>query len=324
MKKKIFLSLMSLCLLITLTGCKKIPKLENGQEIIASINGKDFTANDLYDELKRQGGTSVLVTMIDDFIINQEVEDSTAANDYADALIKQYKLNFQQQGEDFEAALLSAGYENEADFKKAIVSDYKRNEVTQKYLKEKVTDDELKEYYDEHISDELSVKHILIAPDVSKDATSEEKTAAENAALEKAKDLISQLNNGADFDTLAKENSDDEATKNNGGVINNVVKEGYVTEFFEAAYALENGTYTSEPVKTEYGYHIIYKVSHTPKQSLDEMKETLYEKVVNQKLKADENLEYKIWAEIREKYNLTINDSTINNVYNKTIKSIED
>ena len=262
--------------------------------------------------------------MIDDFIINQEVEDSTAANDYADALIKQYKLNFQQQGEDFEAALLSAGYENEADFKKAIVSDYKRNEVTQKYLKEKVTDDELKEYYDEHISDELSVKHILIAPDVSKDATSEEKTAAENAALEKAKDLISQLNNGADFDTLAKENSDDEATKNNGGVINNVVKEGYVTEFFEAAYALENGTYTSEPVKTEYGYHIIYKVSHTPKQSLDEMKETLYEKVVNQKLKADENLEYKIWAEIREKYNLTINDSTINNVYNKTIKSIED
>ena len=315
---------MSLCLLITLTGCKKIPKLENGQEIIASINGKDFTANDLYDELKRQGGTSVLVTMIDDFIINQEVEDSTAANDYADALIKQYKLNFQQQGEDFEAALLSAGYENEADFKKAIVSDYKRNEVTQKYLKEKVTDDELKEYYDEHISDELSVKHILIAPDVSKDATSEEKTAAENAALEKAKDLISQLNNGADFDTLAKENSDDEATKNNGGVINNVVKEGYVTEFFEAAYALENGTYTSEPVKTEYGYHIIYKESHTPKQSLDEMKETLYEKVVNQKLKADENLEYKIWAEIREKYNLTINDSTINNVYNKTIKSIED
>lgn len=324
MKKKIFLSLMSLCLLITLTGCKKIPKLENGQEIIASINGKDFTANDLYDELKRQGGTSVLVTMIDDFIINQEVEDSTAANEYADALIKQYKLNFQQQGEDFEAALLSAGYENEAGFKKAIVSDYKRNEVTQKYLKEKVTDDELKEYYDEHISDELSVKHILIAPDVSKDATSEEKTAAENAALEKAKDLISQLNNGADFDTLAKENSDDEATKNNGGVINNVVKEGYVTEFFEAAYALENGTYTSEPVKTEYGYHIIYKVSHTPKQSLDEMKETLYEKVVNQKLKADENLEYKIWAEIREKYNLTINDSTINNVYNKTIKSIED
>lgn len=324
MKKKLLLSLMSVCLLVTLTGCKQVPKLENGEEIVASINGKDFTANELYTQLKNQGGTSVLVTMVDDYIINQEIEDSDEAKDYAEALIKQYKDSFEAQGQDFNTALISSGYANESEFKEVLITDYKRNEVTTKYLKEKVTEDELKKYYDEHISDELSVKHILIAPEVADDATTDEKTAAEEAALEKAKKLIEELNNGADFDTLAKENSDDEGSKENGGLINNVVKEGYVTEFYNAAHALENGKYTSEPVKTEYGYHIIYKVSHTEKQSFDDIKDTLYDKVVDQKLAADENLEYSIWAEIREKYNLTINDSTINNVYNQTIKSLED
>lgn len=323
MKKKLLLCLMSVCLLSTLTGCKQIPKLENGEEIVASIDGKQITANELYNQLKSQGGTSVLVTMVDDYIINKEITDNSEANDYADALIKQYKASYKAQGQDFNTALISSGYENEAAFKQVIITDYKRNEVTNKYLKEKVTEDELKKYYDEHISDELSVKHILIAPEVDKDATSDEKKAAEEKALEKAKSLIEQLNNGADFDTLAKENSADEATKNNGGVINNVVKEGYVTEFYNAAHALENGKYTTEPVKTEYGYHIIHKVSHTAKQSFEEIKDTLYDGVVTQKLKADTNLEYKIWSEIREKYNLTINDSTINNIYDSTIKSLD-
>jgi len=291
MKKKLLLILLSGGILLTLTGCKQIPKLSNGEEIIASINGRDFTANELYNELKSQGGTSILVNMVDDFIIKQEVTDNKDAKDYAEALIKQYKASYKAAGEDFNAALISSGYENEAAFKEVLMNDYNRNTVTQKYLKEKVTEDDLKKYYDEHVSDELSVKHILIAPNVKDSATKDEKTKAEEEALKKAKEIIEKLNNGESFDTLAKENSDDEATKNNGGIINNVVKEGYVTEFYEAAHKLENGKYTSEPVKTEYGYHIIYKVSHTEKQSFDSIKDTLYEKVINQQLKADTNLE---------------------------------
>lgn len=305
------------------TGCGKVPKLENGEEVVASLDGKNFTANDLYNELKKQGGSSVLINMIDTFIASQEITDSKEAEEYAESLIKQYKLSYEQNGADFEAALISNGYANEEEFKEVIVVDYKKSEIAKKYIKEEITEDELKDYYDNHISDELSVKHILIAPEVSDDATDEEKTNAENAALEKAKNLIEQLNNGADFETLAKENSDDDATKDNGGVINNVVKEGYVTEFWNAAYALEEGKYTTEPVKTEYGYHIIYKVSHTAKKSLEEMKDTLYSKIVSAKISADSSLEQKTWVKIREKYNLAINDSTIDSTYKSSIKSLE-
>lgn len=321
-KKKLLIGLISLGVLAT-TGCGKIPKLENGEEVVASLDGKNFTANDLYNELKKQGGSSVLVNMIDTFITNQEITDSKEAEEYAASLIKQYKLSYKQNGADFEAALISNGYANEDEFKKVIATDYKKSEIAKKYIKADITDDELKDYYDNHISDELSVKHILIAPEVSDNATDEEKTNAENAALEKAKNLIEQLNNGADFDTLAKENSSDAATKDNGGVINNVVKEGYVTEFWNAAYALENGKYTTEPVKTQYGYHIIYKVSHTEKKSLDEMKDTLYNKIVSEKISNDSSLEQKTWVKIREKYNLAINDSTIDSTYKSSIKSLE-
>lgn len=321
-KKKLLIGLISLGVLAT-TGCGKIPKLENGEEVVASLDGKNFTANDLYNELKKQGGSSVLVNMIDTFITNQEITDSKEAKEYAASLIKQYKLSYEQNGADFEAALISNGYANEDEFKEVIATDYKKSEIAKKYIKADITDDELKDYYDNHISDELSVKHILIAPEVSDNATDEEKTNAENAALEKAKNLIEQLNNGADFDTLAKENSSDDATKDNGGVINNVVKEGYVTEFWNAAYALENGKYTTEPVKTQYGYHIIYKVSHTEKKSLDEMKDTLYNKIVSEKISNDSSLEQKTWVKIREKYNLAINDSTIDSTYKSSIKSLE-
>lgn len=322
MKKKLLIGLVSLGVLAT-TGCGKIPKLENGEEVVASLNGKDFTANELYNELKKQGGASVLVNMIDTFITNQEVTDSKEADEYAESLIKQYKLSYEQNNMDFEAALISNGYASEDEFKEVIATDYKMSQIAKKYIKEDVTENDLKEYYDNHISDELSVKHILIAPEVSSDATDEEKTTAENAALDKAKNLIEQLNNGADFETLAKENSDDDATKDNGGVINNVVKEGYVTEFWNAAYALENEKYTTEPVKTQYGYHIIYKVSHTAKKSFDEMKDSLYDKVVSKKLSDDANLEQKTWVKIREKYNLNIVDSTISSTYNSSIKSLE-
>ena len=318
-KKKLLIGLISLGVLAT-TGCGKIPKLENGEEVIASLDGKNFTANDLYNELKKQGGSSVLVNMIDTFIANQEITDSKEAEEYATSLIKQYKLSYEQNGADFEAALISNGYANEEEFKNVIAIDYKKSEIAKKYIKEEITEDELKDYYDNHISDELSVKHILIAPEVSDNATDEEKTNAENAALEKAKNLIEQLNNGADFETLAKENSADDATKDNGGVINNVVKEGYVTEFWNAAYALEDGKYTTEPVKTTYGYHVIHRIDQKEKAALEDIKDEVIEKISDEKKSADQNLYYKSLIHMREENGLKFSDTVFEDKYNAYIK----
>lgn len=318
MKKKV---LGIMCALVVFTGCSKSPKLSNGDEVIASVDGKDFTANELYDAMKDQYGTSILINLVDSYIANKEMEDNEAASVYADSMISQYKLQYKQYGMDFNQALASAGYSSEDAFKEVLIADYKMNEVTKKYLKDDVTDKEVEKYYKEKVSEELNVKHILIIPDVKEGASDSEKTDAETAAYNKAVDLINMLNQGADFEQLAKDNSQDTASAANGGVINNVTKEGYVTEFYNAAYNLEEGKYTTTPVKSEYGYHIIYLVKKNEKESLDNLKDTIKDSIVDDKLQNDQNLKVTTWDKIRSKYNLNITDTKLKNTYKSTVEN---
>ena len=203
MKKKV---LGIMCALVVFTGCSKSPKLSNGDEVIASVDGKDFTANELYDAMKDQYGTSILINLVDSYIADKEMEDNEAASVYADSMISQYKLQYKQYGMDFSQALSTAGFSSEDDFKKVLISDYKKNEITKNYLKDEITDKEIQKYYDEKISEELNVKHILIIPDVKEGASESDKSDAETAAYNKAVDLINMLNQGADFEQLAKDN----------------------------------------------------------------------------------------------------------------------
>ena len=308
------------CALVLITGCSKSVKITNGEEVIASIDGRDFTANELYNSMKDQYGTSILINLVDSYIANKEIPEDDDANTYADSLVSQYKLQFEQNKSDFNKALLSAGYESVDAFKKVLAEEYKKTEVIKKYVKDEITDKEIQKYYDEKISEELNVKHILIKPDVDKSASEEEKTEAETVAYNKAADIISKLNDGKDFEELAKEYSADEATASNGGVINNVTKDGFVSEFYDAAYALEAGKYTTTPVKTTYGYHIIYLVSKNDKEPLENLKDTIKDSIVTDKLENDADLQKNTLEKIRKKYNLSIADSKLDNIYKSSLE----
>lgn len=73
---------------------------------------------------------------------------------------------------------------------------------------------------------------------------------------EEAKDLISKLANGADFVQLAKEKSLD-SSKENGGDLGWFQSESMVRPFSDAVANLRKGSYTTAPVKTEFGWHVI-------------------------------------------------------------------
>lgn len=93
-------------------------------------------------------------------------------------------------------------------------------------------------------------RHILIT--VAETATQAEK----DAAKKKAEDLIAQIKAGADFATLAKDNSEDPGSKDRGG--DYVFGKGQMYPDFEAAaFALSPGQITETPVLTTAGYHII-------------------------------------------------------------------
>ncbi len=317
MNKKILLAGVLVSALV-LTGCGT-PTLKNGEEVVASVDGKKFTANELYEELKAQGGSTVLVNMFDTYIVNKEIETDDDAKTYADSQYESYKSSYESNGQNFEDTLETAGYEDADAFKEALIVEYKKQKITEDYVKSSLTDAEIQSYYDDNIYGDIEGAHILISPDTTDDMSDEEITKAEEKAKKEAEDIIKKLNDGEDFAKLAKEYSDDEGTAEDGGKLTITYGE-VVDEFWNAASKLKDGKYTKEPVKSDYGYHIIYRESAKEKPKLNEVEDEVIDKLVDQKLEEDTTLQTEALVELREKYNLKINDNDIKKSYNKSVK----
>lgn len=321
MKKKLLLGL--LCTSLIMTGCGKVAELKNGEQVVAKMKGKNITADALYTKLKKKTGSTMLVNLIDEYIANKEMKTTDEIKKSAQSTYDQYKKQYESYGQDFEQVIKSSGYESSEEFLNELILSKKREEVAKKFIKKALTDDEINEYYENNIYGDLTARHILISPDVKDDMTAEEKEKAEKKALKKAQKLIEELNNGADFETLAKENSDDEGSKEKGGLIENFNKDDVVESFFNATINLQDGEYTKEPVESDYGYHIILRVSQKKKPSLKKSKSKIEDALVKQKMDADANLTEKTWVDIRKQYKLDIQDDELKDGYNKIVDSID-
>jgi peptidyl-prolyl cis-trans isomerase C len=123
----------------------------------------------------------------------------------------------------------------------------------------KIDDADIKKYYDEHQKDfdEVHARHILIRMKGSPlPVKPGQKDLTEEEALAKAQEVWQKLKTGEDFATLAKQESDDTGTGTNGGDLGFFHHNQMVPAFADAAFQLKPGE-TSQPVKTQFGYHII-------------------------------------------------------------------
>ena len=315
MHKKLLISVMACLVVFSITGCVKTPKLENGEEIIASVEGKEFTANNLYDELRTQYGTDTLINMIDDYIISKELDNTNSEEAQAKAYVKQMKDYYESVGEKWSDVLTSYGY-TEDSLTKVYVTNYAKESVAKKYYKDSITDEEISKYYNNEIIGDITAKHILIAPEASDEMTNKEKEAANKTAYNKAIEVINKLKAGEDFSALAKEYSSDKSSSEGGALAPFNKQSNYATEFINAAVKLNSGEYTKTPVKTEYGYHIILVESKADKPELEGIKSNIIETLANEKINSNEKYVYTAWKNLRTKYNLTINDTVIEEKYN--------
>ena len=94
-----------------------------------------------------------------------------------------------------------------------------------------------------------------------------------------------------------------------------------VKEFEKAAYALDINEYTTEPVKTTYGYHIIMKTGSKEKPSYKKSKDTVIEQLIEQKKSEDSTVSVKAMVALREKYNIKIKDKKVKEDYESYIKT---
>lgn len=125
---------------------------------------------------------------------------------------------------------------------------------------------------------EIRASHILIGSDV------------ENAE-QKAKDLKKQLDEGADFAKLAKENSTDTVSAANGGDLGFFGPGDMVSEFEDAAYNLKVGE-ISDVVKSQFGYHIIKLVEKPEKGTFEELESELREQIAQGKITTELTAQY--------------------------------
>ncbi len=122
---------------------------------------------------------------------------------------------------------------------------------------------------------QIKVAHILFLSPKSKGEEGME------AARKRADSVIAQLKKGVSFSAMARELSEDKYTVNDSGVMKPFGVGRYQPVFENAAFALKNIGEYSQPVKTEYGYHIIKLLAKYPIQPYDSLYTTLKHKVEN-------------------------------------------
>jgi len=138
-----------------------------------------------------------------------------------------------------------------------------------------ITDQQAQQYYQAHLKDyqvpdQVKVRHILISVPKGADANTDA------AAKAKAQDVLKQLRAGGDWAALAKKYSDDPGSKEQGGELGMLQHGVTVPEFDKAAFSLNPGQ-ISDPIKTQFGYHVIQteekETAHT--KSFNEVRGTI-------------------------------------------------
>ena len=146
----------------------------------------------------------------------------------------------------FEKEADKLGIRNSKEFKeklKMAESQLVQQELIESYLKNNVTDKMVNDEYNNLVKTlkgqkEVKASHILVDTE------------------EKAKEIKKKLNKGAKFETLVKEFSKDEGSKANDGELGYVLKGQLVPEFESKAFSMKKDE-VSDPVKTQFGWHII-------------------------------------------------------------------
>ncbi len=326
MKKKIVI--LGLCTLMVCSCGKTIPKLENGSEAIVSFeNGQKISVDDLYNDLKNNFALESLINLVDKKILEDKYKDNlSSAEEYAASTMKSLEENY---GENLLAAIQTyTSYSTVEAYKNYVYISQLQSQAVEDYAKKQVTEKEMKEYYEKNIHGDVLVNHILVTPNVKDDATTEEKTNAENEAKEKINTIIAKLkeseNKKEAFTNLAKEYSEDASTKEDGGslgYINDGTLSSSYDEIVKKAFELKDGEFSTEVITTELGYHVIFREASKEKASFEDVQDTIREKIADDLLAKDATLSIKAMQDLRKEYGMDIVDSEIQSQYAKYIQN---
>ena len=295
-------------LVVVIIWPDRIATLKDGTQPVAEIDGYTVTANDLYEDMKDVYSISSLLDKIDNKILEEKYPETDEMNDelkqQAESYYSAYKQYYKMDKETF---LSNNGFGSEKAFLEYLRLQYRRNKYAEDYIKTLISDKEVEKYYEDKVYGDINTKHILVKVDSS--ASDEDKKKAENLA----KEIISKLNNGKSFDDVKEEYKDQITYEELGYKSYNANLE---SAYMEAMQKLENNSYSKEPVKTSYGYHVIYRIDQKEKPALEDVKEEIIDSLVSEKKSEDKNISYVALDKMREESGLKFSDTVLEKKYN--------
>lgn len=237
------------------------PAAEQQPKVLARVEGKDITEEEVFQVLQSMGPQAMMMYGSPEgrkMILDELISMRLFALDGAKAKLDETP-EFKSTMENLRVRVLAQTAMRE------VIKD-----VT-------VTDDEAKKFYDEnhdHFTqpEKVHARHILLEDD------------AESA--DKIAKIQADLKAGTSFEDLAKSMSKDPGSAANGGDLGEFQKGQMVKEFEDAAFALKEPGDISEPVKTQFGWHIIKLEKHIPAAPIpfDEVKPQIIQEVENRKI----------------------------------------
>ena len=219
MKAKLLSALYFLSLPVLMTIAQNDP-------VLMTINGKHILKSEFEYIYKKNS--------------RQQIEDKLTIADYAEMFVN-FKLKVDQAER--------MGLDTTSTFIKELAG--YREQLAKPYLIDERVEDSIVNVVYERMQENVEVSHILLS--LEKDAP-ESKCIAVRSRLMKIKERIEK---GEDFHTLAKQISEDPSAKQNSGALGYIQPFLTVLPFEDAAYATAEGK-VSDPVRTDFGYHLIY------------------------------------------------------------------
>lgn len=222
--KKSILTLSLAASVLALTACSD----SSESEVIVESEVGNISKEELYEEMKTSVGEQAIQILMIEKVLAQEYEVTDKEID------AEFKSSKEEMGENFDQ-FLAQNNQTEESYKKVL----RLNLLQEKALTDgvEVSDEEIQQQYDRQ-STELNARHILVADE------------------ETANKVKTELDGGADFAAVAEEYSTDPGSAANGGGLDWFGTGTMAPEFEEAAYGLEVGK-VSDPVQSQFGYHII-------------------------------------------------------------------
>jgi len=289
MKLKIKALGLAMAILIGISGCGILQKdttegkVIDGKEVIAVVNGENILKSDFDSQVSQVKSAleangqnfstdegkknlqemkqKVLDSMIKDVLSLQQAkkENVTLEPNQLEEAISQ--LEAYHGGKDALDNYLKQQGMDRKSFEKLLQDQLIINNLEEKLTADViVTDEEVKKYFDSNQdmfklpSPEIRASHILVATE------------------DEAKKILDEIKAGKDFAELAKKYSTDKASKDNGGDLGYFGKGTMDPEFEKAAFALKQGE-VSQPVKTQFGYHIIKVTGERASLGFDDVKD---------------------------------------------------